>query len=453
MRKIPPLFKHQKETADFIVPKPSTFVTSTPGTGKTRSLLEVHSQTPHKTLVISPKTIMEPAWGQDLDLFYPNIEYGIFDRKHQNKPFYFQDLFENHEIVIINHDAVHDVLTKAKPYLKDYDRLVYDEFTAVKNRTAARSKATEKLAHEFEYKTLLSGSPTPRDLCDIWHPAFILDGGQRLGSNFFAFRNAICQPVAKGYHQQFVEWEILPGAVEEVAHTLRDITIRHELEDVVEMPDRIYRPMVIKMPAKLRKAYNEMKTMAILELESGNISAVNKAVLQTKLLQICGGSIYDNNGDAKLLHTDKYNLITQLVKEREASLVFFIWRHQRDIMVKLFKKAGIEAAVIDGHTTQTQRGQIVKDFQNGKYDVVLLQPAAAAHGLTLTRSTTTIWASPTYNYEHFIQANHRDYRIGQKKKSEVIMVQYENTLEQSVYNDNLASKKQNQDRLLKVLKT
>jgi SNF2 family DNA or RNA helicase len=451
---IPSLFAHQVETAEFIIPKPHTFCTSTPGTGKTRSLLEVHDRTPGKTLVVCPKTIMDAAWATDIKRFYPHVKYEVFNRKYQSQPYYYNRLFDENEIVIINHDAVKDVLDRVKslPELHNYSRLVYDEFTAIKNRTAIRSKASNKLAQYFENKTLLSGSPTPKNLLDIWYPSYVLDGGQRLGTSFYHFRNAICQPVAKRYGQAYTEWEVLPGAEEEVAYLLRDITIRHELEEVLDMPERIYRPMTLPMPDALRKQYQVMKQQALLELEGGDVSAVNAAVLSNKLLQICSGSVYDSTGEAIKLHLDKYELIRDLVAERDHSLVFIGWNHQVDALSDLYKKAGITFEVINGSVPQAKRGQIVEDFQQGKYQTLILHPAAAAHGLTLTRSTTTIWASPTWNLEHFIQSNHRDYRAGQNKRSEVIMLEYADTIERRVY-DNLQKKTDVQTRLLEILKT
>jgi SNF2 family DNA or RNA helicase len=451
---IPPLFKHQKQTADFIEPKPETFCTSTPGTGKTRSMLEVHHRTPNKSFIVAPKTIMDVVWVEDMRTFYPDHNCEAFNRKYQKDPHYLKNLLDRNDAVVINHDAATDLLKWCKgTHLLDlYDRFILDEFTAIKNRTAIRSKSMAELSKQFEFKTLLSGSPTPRSLLDIWHPAFILDGGLRLGYNYFDFRNAICQPVQKGNYKTYVEWEVLPGAIDEVGHLLRDITIRHELENVVDMPKRIYRTLTLKMPATLRKQYEKMKKTAILELQQGDITAVNAAVLGNKLLQIASGSIYGNDGTMRKLHNDKYEVAVQLVKERDHSLIFYQWRHQYEALKQLLLKEKIDFEVINGDVSQDKRGQIVQDFQAGKYQTLLIQPAAAAHGLTLTRSTTSIWVSPTFNLEHFIQANYRDYRIGQKKRSEVIMLKYADTIESKVYN-NLQGKTDSQKRLLEILKT
>jgi len=472
------LYQHQTETVDFLKANPRAFITSTPGTGKTVSVLETwHQHHTGKMLVISPKSTLEAVWGNDLANFYPETKCGIFNRKPARYTNYILDLLTNHDIVIINIEAVDLVLNHLDIIDAQYSTLVIDEFTSIKNRAAQRSKKVAKLVDHFNYRYFLSGTPTPNGILDIWHPAFLLDGGQRLGGNFYAFRNTVCQPVQKGYHQVFTEWQEIEGAADIVADTLRDITIRHVLEEVTDMPERIYRHMEITMPDKLRKAYEEMQSTAILQLKgklttaqqieaavratlkgtygdipTHDVVALNKAVLGNKLLQIASGSVYDGDRIGIQLDPHKYELIVDLIKEREHSLVFFIWQHQYNELAKLLTKEKITFEAIHGAVSQKDRGRIVKEFQQGKYQTLLMQPAAAAHGITLTKSTASIWCSPTWNLEHFIQANHRDYRIGQTQRTEVIMVQYKDTIEQRVY-ESLQTKKNLLDNLLEVLQT
>ena len=447
------LYQHQKETVKFLSNTPQAFDTSTCGTGKTISTLETwHRRKDGKMLVIAPKSTLEAVWGNDVAQFYPGTKCGVFNRKYTKQINYIPRLLTENDIVVINIEATNLILKNLELIKDEYKTLVVDEFTSIKNRTAQRSKAVGKLASWFPYRYLLSGTPTPNGLLDIWHPCYLLDGGQRLGANYFAFRNAICQPVTKGHFQQFTTWEEIPGASDVVADSLRDITIRYVLEDVVDMPKRIYRTLDITMPDKLRKHYAKMLATSILELKNKDITAVNKAVLGNKLLQICSGTMYDNDGQGVNLDTYKYELITELVKEREHSLVVFMWKHQRQAMEKELMREKITYAVIDGSVKASQRAQIVADYQAGQYQTLLIQPQAAAHGITLTRSTATIWCSPTWNLEHFIQMNHRDYRIGQKKRSEVLMVAYKDSIENRVY-ESLQAKKTSLDNLLEILQS
>ena len=189
-----------------------------------------------------------------------------------------------------------------------------------------------------------------------------------------------------------------------------------------------------------------------LNLDENNIIAVNKAVLGNKLLQITSGSIYDTDRTGNLLDNHKYELIVDLVKERQHSLVFFIWQHQSNELAKELSKQGISFDIIDGSVSDKERAKIIREYQQGKYQTLLIQPAAAAHGITLTKSEASIWCSPTWNLENFVQANYRDYRIGQKKRTEVIMIQYKDTIEQRVY-EALQNKHDSLTNLLEILQT
>ena len=478
-------YKHQLENIDFKTKHNRAFDTSTCGTGKTLSTLESwRRRNDGKLMVIAPKSTLEAVWYNDAKALNPDMAVAWFDRNQQRKDSnYIKKICDQNDIVVINIEAVDLVLQNC--HLTPFSTLVVDEFTSIKNRNAQRSKNVELLSQHFDNLYLLSGTPIPNGILDIWHPAFVLDRGERLGRNFSAFRNIVCQPVLKtAGMRQFTEWVELPGAIEEVGNVLRDVTIRHVLEDVVDMPERLMVERVITMPDKLRKMYDELKAQAILQLktdrgtankvyqalmedpttgklgvgalpfpdDTDDIVAVNKAVLYNKLLQVASGSAYLEGGGSRLLDTSKYELICDLILERPASLVFFIWQHQRDALAKLLDKHKVPYAVIDGNVSQAKRAEIVRDFQDGKYRTVLLQPAAAAHGITLTRSVASIWCSPTYNLEHFLQANHRDYRIGQTKRSEVIMVRYRGTLEGEVYK-RLQQKNSNLNDLLSILES
>jgi SNF2 family DNA or RNA helicase len=92
----------------------------------------------------------------------------------------------------------------------------------------------------------------------------------------------------------------------------------------------------------------------------------------------------------------------------------------------------------------------VREYQEGKYQVLFAHPQSAGHGLTLTRGTATIWASPTYNLEHFLQGLKRVHRIGQTEKTETIVVVAEGTLDEVVW-DALQNKSVKMTELLEGL--
>ena len=129
MNDIPVAYGHQKKTTDFIVANPQCMITSDPGTGKTRAVLDAHAILGGKTLVLAPLSILEAAWGEDINKFQPQIKYGVAYAKNRKQVF--ED--NENEMVITNFEAV-NFLFKNTHYCEQFDTIVIDEFTAFKNR-------------------------------------------------------------------------------------------------------------------------------------------------------------------------------------------------------------------------------------------------------------------------------------------------------------------------------
>ena len=188
----------------------------------------------------------------------------------------------------------------------------------------------------------------------------------------------------------------------------------------------------------------------MLYTQQGTINAVNAGARVKKLLQLLTGAIYDQEGNVLKVHDERYELIMDLVEVRKHSLVAFNWKHERDQLIEKAEKRGITYAVIDGDVNVQQRKDVVDRFQSGHIQVLFAHPQSAGHGLTLTKGTSAIWSSPTYNAEHFQQFNRRIHRAGQNLKTETILITARDTWEESVY-EKLNTKMGRMENLLHVL--
>ncbi|WP_067586525.1 DEAD/DEAH box helicase [Endozoicomonas ascidiicola] len=425
------LFKHQQQTAEFWSSQQRIFDSSDPGTGKTIAAIAGYkmSNVRERMLVIAPLSILKPSWGDDITRFAPELTYAVAHGDHTKRLKAFESTAE---IVVINHDGV-KWLTKNLSLLANFSHLVVDEFTAFKNRTTQRSKALAQVAKSFEYISMLSGTPNSNKITDIWFPATIIDQGVRLGTNYFRFQNEVCTPIPLPYTNNATEWREKEGAREYVADCLKDITVRHVFEECTDIPEHSEHTMLVEMPPKVMKEYQELKDHAFISFSQGNIDAQHAGILAKKLLQLLSGAIYNEDGEVIDCHPHRYELVLDLIQQREQCVVAFNWRHERIALAKLADKLKIPYGIIDGTVSVKDRERVVADFQNGKLKVIFAQPQSAGHGLTLTAGTSTIWCSPTYNAEHFVQFNRRIYRTGQKKKTETVMIAARNTIEETVY--------------------
>jgi len=442
MNDIPVAYSHQKKTTDFIVANPQCMITSDPGTGKTRAVLDAHVILGGKTLVLAPLSILEAAWAEDINKFQPDIKYGVAYAKNREKIFKENDL----DMVITNFEAV-NFLRKNKRYCKQFDTIVIDEFTAFKNRTAKRSKNLKDIIAYFTNRIAMSGTPNSNTILDIWHPALLVDDGERLGCRFYQFRSQVCTPVFNGFAN---EWKDKPGAEDAVANRLSDITIRYGLDECMDLPDNITRTINTNLSKQIQKQYNLLAKDSVLYTKTGTVNAVHAGARVKKLLQLVTGAVYDEDKLVQFVHQERYDIVMTLVEQRAHSLVAFNWRHERDALVELAEKQGITYEVIDGETKGERRKDIVSRFQAGQIKMLLCHPQSASHGLTLTKANTVIWCSPTYNAEHFKQFNQRIYRAGQTQKTETILIQARNTWEPEVYKK-LNTKLGRMENLLHIL--
>jgi SNF2 family DNA or RNA helicase len=421
-----PLFQHQIEDIEFILKHPSVLNFSDAGTGKTRTAIEAIRARKHegRTLVLCPKSIMYPAWGADIYKFAPELSYSIADATKRFRAFQSPT-----NIVIMNHDgvtAIEKELKRNPKFLDEFCQLIIDESTAYKNN-CQRSQAAVKLSQKFKYRILLTGTPYTNTLCDLWRQAYLADGGQRLGPSFYRFRDQVCNSRTLG--NGITIWRDKPNMEPIIYHLLHDITLRHKLEDCIDIPENQTIIREFTLPPSHQHQYTTMEHTCLLELQNGTITAANAAVLANKLLQIASGAVYQSNGQYNLLDTERHELIAEIAQEYPQVLIAFNWRHQKEELLKLLPNA----EVIDGEVPTSKRNELVKRFQNKEIPQLLIHPKSGAHGLTLTAGYATIWASPTYSSEEFLQFNRRIYRAGQTKRTQTILIQAKNTIDETVY--------------------
>jgi superfamily II DNA or RNA helicase len=427
-----PLWKHQKQSLRAYERTPIIFDTSDPGTGKTRVGIQAWYNRRKRggkcMLVLAPRTLLQAAWGSELEEYFPDVRYSIARAENREEAFR-----RDADVYITNIDAVKWLAKQKAKFFEKFDTLMIDEITVYKHRTSDRSKAVATIRNYFKYRAGLTGTPNSHSITDVWHQVFILDDGKRLGTKFFAFRSATCQAEQIGPRPEHIQWEDKPGAEMAVAHLLSDISIRNEFEKCMDIPPNRERFMVYEPSAKLLKAYRQMEKETVLALKGKVVSAVNAAVLRNKLLQIASGAVYTGDESYEFIDDERYEFILDIVAKRKHSVVFFNWRHQRDGLVKFAQARGIEFAFIDGSVSDRRREEIRVAYQKGFYQTLFLQPETGAHGLTLTKGTATIWSSPVYRADFIKQGLHRIYRGGQTLPTETIKTEARGTCERKVY--------------------
>lgn len=418
------------------------------GTGKTLACIHaVKTFWPDaRVLVLAPLSILENAWGKDIRFGWPQTSYGVASGTRAKKIKVLTDT--ELQWVVTNHDSVK--LINEAELATMFDVLIIDEGDVFRNRDSMRSRAVQAVAATIPVMTLMTGTPTPNTVLDVWHLSYLIDRGERLGKNFFGFRAQVCTPQAIHGVPNAMRWEDKPEANSFVSISLADISSRVALNDVQELPETIYREVSVELPPKLRREYDDFKRNSVMMLESGQLlNPIHAGSRFQKLLQTVAGCVYDEHKVAHDIHKERHELAITLASQTDHALIAFNWTHQRDGLIAAAKKEGLSYAVIDGSTPANSRTAIVNRFQRGEIRVLLAHPQSAGHGLTLTAANRVIWASPTYRADLYEQFNHRIIRTGQKRRTEIIHIAAEQTVETQVY-ERLMEK---QGRMLDLLET
>lgn len=256
----------------------------------------------------------------------------------------------------------------------------------------------------------LTGTPSPNGLEDLWAQMFLLDGGQRLGRYITHFRQRFMVPAGGSGHIVY-GWRPRPGAQEEVTELIRDLCVTMRAEDYITLPDIVYDELHIRLSSEARKRYDQLERDMLLSVTEEQLVVANTAgVLTGKLLQLCNGAVYAEDGSVLVIHDQKVEAFMGLLEQLngEHALVFYQFQHDRDRLVEALSSAGLSFRVYKGAEDE-------RAWNRGEVSVLLAHPASCAYGLNLQRGGHhVVWFGLTWNLEEFQQANKRLHRRGQE---------------------------------------
>ncbi len=411
-------FDHQKKTAAFLTMHPRAFCFNEQGTGKTASAIWaadflMKQGKIKRALVICPLSIMDSAWRDDFFTFAPHrsvdVAYGESKKRKEI-------IRQGADFVVINYDGVeivYDEIAKG-----GFDLVIIDEATHYKNAQSKRWKILNKLMTEDTWLWMMTGTPAAQSPLDAYGLAKLINP-LSVPRFFGSFRDMVMTKAS-----QF-RWVIKPSASALVFNALQP-AIRFTKEECLDLPDMTYVKRQVELTRQQKKYYDILKKRMVMEINGDEVSAVNAAVIMNKLLQISAGAVYTDEGDT--LEFDikhRYKVLREVIDESSQKVLIFVpFKHTIDILTDKLRADGITTEVIRGDVPVARRTDIFKRFQEAHDPrVLVIQPQAAAHGVTLTAANTVVWWGPTPSLETYAQANARVHRAGQKHPCTVVQLQ------------------------------
>lgn len=443
-------FYAQRTTAAFLTLHDRAFVLSGLGTGKTLATLWAYdylraSGKVNKALIICPISTMERAWADEIFRHFPHLTWAVL---YGNKDRRLKLLKEDADVYIINHDGIR-IIEKELIEHDGIDCIVIDELAVFRNAQTSRWRCMDRIVRSKYAKSPhlkvwgLTGTPTPNAPTDAYGQAKLLVP-DRVPRFFSIFKDQVMKQISP------FKWIPRPNATEIVADVLQP-SIRFAREDCIDLPETIYQTRHAELTDDQQKAYDEMLAHLKLEMDEGDVIAVNEAVKLMKLVQIGTGVVYSSEGEDVLIPAiPRIEVVKEIIDEAAAKVIVFVpFRGSlRHVVEELAKDFTVES--ISGSTPKSARDKIFKAFQDDPDPRVLVaQPAAMSHGLTLTAANTIIWYAPITSAEIYEQANARIVRPGQTRGT--LIVHIESTpVERKIY-QRLKDKQKLQGLLLEII--
>lgn len=427
---------YQSTAIERMVEQPYQLLALRMGTGKTVCALTAIEELTHdrfeisKTLVVAPKRVAELVWHAEVAK-WGHLSWLRVQRVLGPSRARLAALQSEADVYVINRENFAWLVEHCGDAWP-FDCVVIDENRGFKDRSSQAWKALKKVRRQIAKLFILTGTPAPNSYLELWPQISILDGGQRLGTGITKYRDRWFAP-DKRNGMIVYSWKLRPGAKEEIEAAIKDVMLSVEAD--IELPERIDNvvPVAIDMDRYQDLAANQV---------SGNVTAVNAAVLAGKLAQLANGAVYDDTGGVEYVHKDKIDALAEIVEQGEPVLCFTTFRHDQTRIIESFP----EARVFDGEAT-------LKAWKRGEIKLLLMHPASGGHGVDGLQlgGSVAVWFGLPFSLDLYEQANARLHRSGQRSSVVVHHLVAVGTVDERIMAV-LASKGDLQQALLEAVK-
>lgn len=410
-------FAHQKETSSFLTLHHKAFCFNEQGTGKTASVIWAADYLMkigkvRRVLVLCPLSIMKSAWQQDMFKFAMHRSCSV---AHGDSKARAKVIGAGADFVIINFDGL--AVVKQEILDGGFDLIVVDEANAYKNPQTNRWKVMKEVAAKADWLWMLTGTPAAQSPLDAFGLAKLVNP-DNTPKYFGQFRDQVMQKVT-----QF-RWIPKPQA-QSVVHKVLQPAIRFERDQCLDLPDVTFVERDAPLTAQQMKYYQILKKQMSLSAAGEEITSVNAATNINKLLQVSGGAVYTDSREViEFDVSNRLQVILEVIEESSHKVLVFVpFTHTIELLRGVMEKNNISCGVINGQVSVNKRSELVTQFQkNTDPHVLIIQPQAASHGLTLTAADTIIWYAPVTSVETYLQANARINRPGQNHPMTIVHI-------------------------------
>lgn len=437
------LHPYQNKAVDFILSERRCMLALEMGLGKSVSTLTAISDmldgfTANKVLVVAPLRVANSVWAQETRLWahLNHLRVSVCTGPEKARR---TALSVDADVYVINRENV-PWLVQNYGAMWAFDTVIVDESSSFKNASAKRFKALRKMLPNIESIVLLTGTPSPNGLLDLWAQMYLIDYGERLGRTLTGYKHRFFE--ADYWGRKF---EPRAGADQKIHGLLADKVIHMSAEDYLDMPDRIDLVETVSL-GKAEAGYKDFERTMLAELDDGKeVEASTAAVLANKLMQYANGAIYtDAHKNWSETHTAKLDALAEIVEDNPSETMLVAYNYASDL--ERLRKRFPDARVLD------KKQETIDAWNRGEIGMLLAHPASAGHGLNLQKGgALCVWFGLNWSLELYQQFNARLHRQGQDRPVRVVHIVGEDTIDQRVIGV-LRDKDATQKNLLNALK-
>ena len=465
--RIPHPFEAQRETTAFLTLHPRAHVHNGLGSGKTLASLWAFDYlrsigSAKKALIIATLSTLEPAWGDSIEEHLPHLQYRVLWGSKKKRKKLLEDQLA--DIYITNFDGAVILMPELRDRT-DIDVVILDEIAdAARNMRTQRWRSFDCIINGASYKEQkdggmrrsathdrkrvawgLTATPMPNLPTDAYAQAKLIAPDQT-PMRFTQFRDEVM------FRESTFTWVSKADAPEKVFKLLKP-SIRFSREECIDLPPTTYTNRFVPLTKNQDAAYRDMVAKYAVETADGMVTAANEGVKMAKLVQIACGSAYTACGG-----TANFNVKPRLEEtlsvvhaSQSKTLVFVPFISAVSTVHAYLSANGVRAEMIHGSVGKSERDRIFGEFQHTEdLRVIVAQPAAMAHGLTLVKASTILWYAPTTRADVYEQANGRITRPGQKYNTLIVHI-WGTAIEKRMY-QRLQTKQSMQGILLDMIK-
>ena len=418
---------YQEKAADFLYENDRAMILAPVGAGKTAITLTamddaLYNGVVNRWLVVAPKRVCTDVWPVEQPKWAPDMKLAVAVGTPKQR----RDAFESDaKVVVTNYDNLQSL-----PDVLDFDGIVFDELTRLKNPSGTRFKALSKVIDPIKIRWGLTGSFTSNGLEDVFGQCKIIDQ-QLLGRS----KGAFMQKYFVLMNKDFGEWAPRVGSLPQVMEVIKPATF---VLEAGEYADKLPPCHVVEMRCNMEMIhYAKMKKDFVVQFEKEQITALSAAVVTQKLQQMSSGFIYNTETTASdtpgrmnvtqvpiWFSSHKFDLLDELIEENQHANTIIVYNYIEEL-AELKRRYPTAQTINDT--------KAIERWNEGKIELLLIHPKSAGHGLNLQHGgCKMVFVSLPWSLELYEQTIGRLHRSGQKHDVWVYLLLTNKTIEERI---------------------